>query len=257
MTHQGPWGALDLAPGETTELTIGTLHLVVRRHATEIWLRVEREAERDERDEPALEWERWAVPEDARLHLRPAAPDRLLVVSHEYPFHLPGRRSARVFVRLPVFVQGVVTSSDLDDLVVLDAPSVVLSDTWWGTVQEGELAYWLTTKARAEISDELFVPHMAMCPVRLANDSAEALPVDRFSVRALHLSLFRSGTKLWTDDVGVRYLSAAEGSEIEFGGTPPTEEPDATRVSDPRIGIRRGLQARTFDRLRTFSMLGG
>ncbi|MDZ7778541.1 MAG: hypothetical protein U5R14_01210 [Gemmatimonadota bacterium] len=255
MTHSPPWGTLDLAPGDSTELTIGTLRIVVRRQDTEIRLRVGRDVDWDE--EADADWERWAVPEDARLHLRPAAPDRLLVVSHEYPFHLPGRRDARVFVRLPVFVQGVVVSAELDDLLVLDAPSVVLSDTWWGTIQEGELAYWLTTKARAEVSDELFVPHMAMCPVRLENESNEALPVDRFAVRALHLSLFRSGSRIWTDEVGVRYLAAAEGSEIEFGGSPPAEAPDAVPVSEPRIGIRRGLQARTFDRLRTFTMLGG
>lgn len=254
MTDQQPWGELALEPGVSVERTLGTLHLTVKRTRNEIWLSAERGARAGNAD---VDWARWAVPDNARLHLRPAAPDRLLVVSHEYPFHLPGRNTARLFVRVPVFVQAFVSSPDMDDLVVLDQPSVVLSDTWWGNVQEGELAYWLTTKARAEITDDLFVPHMAMCPVQLENESGEALPVDRFSVRALHLSLFRRGSRTWTDEVKVTYLAAEEGSEIAFGGRSPAEEPDGELISPPRVSMRRGFQARTFDRLRSISMLGG
>lgn len=254
MTDQRPWGEIDLAPGASVEVGVGTLHLTLRRQGKEIWLRHERGGFTDT---GAVDWERWAVPDDTRIHLRPAAPDRLLVVSHEYPFHLPGRRAARVFVRLPVFVQVVLSSPAMEDVLALDEPSLVLSDTWWGTIESGELAYWLTTKARAEVSDDLFVPHMAMCPIQLENESGEPLPVDRFSVRALHLSLFRSGSRMWTDEVRVTYLAAAEGSEIDFGGVSPAEQPEGKRVSEPRVAVRRGLQARTFDRLRSLSALGG
>ncbi|MCA1789150.1 MAG: hypothetical protein LC667_04610 [Thioalkalivibrio sp.] len=254
MTDQQPWGELALEPGTSVERTLGTLHLTVKRTKNEIWLRSVRGAGAGG---AAADWERWAVPENARIHLRPAAPDRLLVVSHAYPFHLPGRNTARVFVRLPVFVQAFVSSPDIDDLVVFDQPSVVLSDTWWGNVKEGELAYWLTTTARAEFTDDLFVPHMAMCPMQMENESGGALPVDRFSVRALHLSLFRSGSRIWTDEVKVTYLTAEEGSDIEFGGRPPVEQPDGKLISQPRVPIRRGFQARTFDRIRSLSMLGG
>jgi len=254
MTDQRPWGEIDLAPGASFEVAVGTLHLTMRRHRNEIWLRSER---RELADTGDVDWERWAVPDDARIHLRPAAPDRLLVVSHEYPFHLPGKRQARVFVRLPLFVQVRLSSPSMKDVLALDEPSLVLSDTWWGTIESGELAYWLTTKARAEVSDDLFVPHMAICPIQLENESDEALPVDRFSVRALHLSLFRSGIRMWTDEVRVTYLAAAEGSEIHFGGASPAEQPEGARVSEPRVAVRRGLQARTFDRLRSLSVLGG
>lgn len=262
MTDPRPWGEIDLAPGASTAATIGSLHLTVKRTRNEIWLRSERtdgaeDADGAEAEGVEVDWDRWVVPNDARIHLRPAAPDRLLVVSHEYPFHLPGRRAARVFVRMPVFVQVVVSSPAMDEILALDEPSQVLSDTWWGNIESGELAYWHTTTARAEVSDDLFVPHIAMCPIQLDNQSGEPLHVERFSVRALHLSLFRSGSRVWTDEVKVTYLAAAEGSHIEFGGVPPVEQPGGERVAEPRVPIRKGFQARTFDRLRSFSMLGG
>lgn len=206
---------------------------------------------------PNSEWDRWSIDDASTVLARPAPPDRLLVVSHEHPFHLPGRRQARVFVRVPLFAQIVVRTQGAEDLVVLDMPSLVLSDTWWGTVQEGELAYWLSTKARAALTPDLFVPHLAVCPIHLENQSDEALPVDKFAVRSIHLSLFEKDGRTWTDEVRVRYVAAAEGSEIRMAGEPPVEEPGAERLSEPRVPIRRGLQARTFDRLKSLSVLGG
>lgn len=254
MTDQRTWGEVILAPDAPVDLTLGSLHLCMKRRGGELWLLTERD---DRARDTDGEWQRWAVPEDVVVHVRPALPDRLLAVSHELPFHLPGHGEADVYVRIPLFVQVLVSGGSMDELVVLDEPSFVLSDTWWGTVAEGELAYWLETKARAEISPDLFVPHIAMCPIHLENGSDHPLPVDRFAVRALHLSLFEHEGRVWTDDVRVRYLAAAEGSEIRFGAEPPEEEPAGTRLAEPRVAIRRGLQARTFNRLRSLSMLGG
>ncbi len=254
MDDDRTWGALQLAPDVPVELSFGALRLQAKRVGGELWLFSERE---DRPREDDGEWRRWAVPDDVTVHVRPATPDRLLVVSHELPFHLPGHGQARIYVRIPLSVQVVVAGSGLDDLVVLDEPSHVLSDTWWGTVQEGELAYWLTTKARAQVSPDLFLPHIAMCTVRLENHSEEPLPVDKFAVRALHLSVFRHEGRLWTDEVKVRYQDAAEGSEIRFGGRPPRDEPAGTLLAEPRVPVRKGLQARTFDRLRSLAALGG
>lgn len=255
MTRTSPWGSLDLPHGRTVQLDVGTLHLEVKRTPTEAWVRPSRP--HADREVPEEEWRRWSLPEDAGLELRPAVPDRLLVVAHEYPFRLPAHRRARVYVRVPLFAQMVARSPEIGEIVIADEPGIVLSDTWWGTWQEGELAYWLSTTARAQVTDDLFVPHAAMCPIHLENVSAEALPVDRFAVRAQHLSLFGHGRRIWTDDVRVRYQAAAEGSEIRFGGGAPEEAPDARMLAGPRIPLRRGLQARTFDRLRALSMLGG
>lgn len=246
-----PWGPLPLVPDEPLTVRAGTLRGTLKRHRGELWVRTARG------EGPDSEWDRWSVDDEATVFARPAPPDRLLVVSHEHPFHLPRRRQARVFVRVPLFLKLVVRDPGGDELVLLDAPSLVLSDTWWGTVQEGELAYWLSTKARAEVKPDIFLPHLAICPVQFENQSDEALLVDKFAVQAIHLSLFRNEERTWTDEVRVRYLAPAEGSEIRMAGEPPAEDPEAERIAEPRVSIRRGLQARTFDRLRSLTTLGG
>ena len=253
MAAETPWGALELADGETRSLDLGTLRLVVRRTAEEVWVQAQRAPRLS--DPAEGDWQRWSAAPEARVAVRPAMPDRLLVVSHEHSYHLPPRREGKVYVRIPLFVQ-VLLEDQRTEQVLVDMPSVVLSHTWWGTLEEGELGYWLTTKARAALTDDLFLPHFGVCPLRLFNASSDALPVQRFALQVPHLSLFSDGQKTWTDEVRVRYEGSPEGSEIRFGEEPPGEADGADLLAGPRFPATRGLHMRTFDRLRHLSTLG-
>lgn len=248
----GPWGELTLPPGESHELELGTLRMALKRTASEVWLRMHRSPGGDP---VSADWIRWATSKEARIEVRPAVPDRLVVVSHERPYHLPSGGTSQVFVRIPLFIQVAIIDEDRE-VIAADEPSIVLSDTWWGTFTEGELAYWLTTKARTELSDDLFLPHFGMCPIRMVNHSEDSLPVERFAVRVPHLSLFSDRGRNWTDQVNVRYEDSPEGSEIRFAREAPEEARAAHLLAEPRIPLDRGFHAKTFDRLRSLSSLG-
>lgn len=205
-------------------------------------------------------WTRWALPAaGATIRMAPALPDRTLVVTPEQAFHLLPGASARVFARVPVWIQLRIQPGDSeagDGEMVLEVPSVVLSDTWWGSVMEGELAYWLPTSARREVDPSRHRPHMAICSLHLLNRSAASLPVDRLAIRAAHLSLFLDGDVLWSDEARVVYQGSVEGSQIEMSGSPPVEAASARRVASPRVPIQRGLRARTFQRFLTMAGQG-
>jgi hypothetical protein len=248
-----PWGDLTLEVDETRAFDLGTLRLLVRRTPGEVWVQLQRAPQLG--DPERGQWMRWSSGRDATLSLRPAMPDRALVVSHEYSYHLAPRGEARVFVRIPLFVQLVMTVRGRNEILA-DAPSIVLSDTWWGTLEEGELSYWLTTTARSEMAPELFLPHLGVCPLRLVNQSNHALPVERFALQVAHLTLFEADARCWTDEVRVRYEDSPEGSEIRFDEEPPPEAPGAALLAPARVKAARGLHARTFDRLRSISTLG-
>jgi len=247
-----PFGPLELAPGNSSMVTLGELSLEFVRRPEEIHLRSWM-ADGGPDDES---WVRWAVGQDEDVRLEPATPDRLVVVSPEHSFHLPPKARARIYLRLPVFLKMVVRSSSGAVSVIADLPSLVLSDTWWGDPTEGELAYWITTKARRELSADLFVPYFAMSALALENGSAEPLPVERFAVRVPHLGLFDADGRLWTGETRVRYESVSEGSRIRFTGRPPAEAGAAVQVAPARDPQSRGFHARTFQRLKSFSHLG-
>ena len=244
------WGAVALASEGEVERVLGSLRLRLRAVGPEIWIRGSHGGE----GEPdAGEWTRWSVEPGTKVELRPAMPDRPVVVAPEQPFHLPMRARARVFVRIPVFVQVVTRDGEDAESVLAELPSVVLSDTWWGTHTEGLVAYWLTTRARRTAPPEIFVPHLAVCPLHLSNASDEPLPVDRLAIRTDHLSIFGNAAATWTDEVLVEYHGASEESELTYTGEAITEAGAVRRIAGPREVPPRGLKARTFGRLKAMS----
>ena len=193
------------------------------------------------------DWTRWATASDGAVLLAPVLPDRPAVVVPEVPFHLPPGARARVYVRIPLWAR--LALADGPDVTLVEIPSIVMSDTWWGDFVSGELAFWLPTQARRTLSDDVFEPHLVICPLELRNDSDDVLPVERIAVRVAHMTIFQDENGLWANEMRVRYEKDAEGSRIEMGVGPPGEAVDATPIAPPRRRPERGFRALTFGRL--------
>lgn len=252
------WGGLGLAPSEDKTLSLGSLRLSLRRRAEEVWMHAthgsggEGISHTGQPDGvPDEAWIRWALPAAEELELQPALPDRLVVVSPEQPFFLPPEGRARIFVRVPLFVR-VSTQGRASEAATLEEfPSLVLSDTWWGTFTEGELGYWLGTRARRAVVPDIYEPHLAICPFVLVNRSTQPLPVERFAVRVAYLTLFGRGDRVvWTDEVQVRYEGGHEGSEIRYTGRVPDDAGEVRLLAASREPPPRGFHARTFGMLK-------
>lgn len=271
----GPWGVHQVPAEGEGSVQIGPLVLRFMQEAGEIRVAVLREGEgpqerhstgADASERPApggraggaeghgeedLVWTRWA-PADwtGEIALSPAFPDRTLVVAPEDAFWLLNGAEARIYVRVPLHVKVEALGSARGTLCTL--PTVVASDTWWGTVEEGELCYWLRTHARRRVSEELYTHHMAICPLQLVNHSGDDLLVDKIALRAAYLSLFAHGDQaVWADETRVRYTGDVEGSRLEMSGKAPAEAPGARLLAPARERMARGFRARTFARLRS------
>jgi hypothetical protein len=136
-------------------------------------------------------------------------------------------------------------------------PTVVLSDTWWGTLEEGELCYWLETRARRAIGPADLVSHLVVCPLHLVNESDEPLHVEKIALRVAYLTIYRAGEGLWSDQTRVLYSGDVEGSRLEMEGRPPREATDPVLLSPPERIAAGGLRARTFRRFRSMKGLMG
>lgn len=244
------WGVTDVAVGEEQAFRLGDLEVTLRREPKELWIRhVYGDVESSEQDV----WTRWSSSSGDRYELRPTLPNRSIVVSPEHPFVLGPRAQSPIFVRVPLFARLTQVEGHEPAVVMAELPSVVLSDTWWGDFIEGDLAYWVPTRARREVTPDVFQEHLAVCPFVLENQSTEPLTVDRFAVRVAYLTLFGRGREIWTDEVHVRYQGVEDGSEIEYTGRVSDEASDLDRIAEPRQPAPRGFHARTFGRLRALS----
>jgi len=263
--RKGPpdlWGSRPVpAEGETQRLDIGPLILWLRAEDGELWITHTRAAGAVEPEDSRLsdaEWRRWALPEEQRyLHLSPVFPDRPLVVKPEHAFTLLRRARARFYLRVPAWVRVEVMDRPGGRRVFLtEIPTAQLSETWWGDVREGELAYWLTTTGRRQLAPELFDTHLVITAVQLDNLSEDDLQVERLSLRVEHLSIYEKDGWLWAEEVRVEYHGEDEGTEIYMDDVPPPEAAGAREISPARVQ-GRSFKARTFARLRALSGWGG
>ncbi|MDX1566566.1 MAG: hypothetical protein R3223_02125 [Longimicrobiales bacterium] len=264
-----PWGPHELGPGDDRTMRLGPLELQLRRVGEEVWIarRWTDDSLTGEVEEGGTsavpvggdpvepEWSRWAVPQDTGgVRLEPVFPDRPLVVEPEQTFHLVRGARVRVYVRVPLWVSvGLPAPSEVS---LVDIPTHILSDTWFGDFAEGELAYALPTSARREITPEIFATHRVICPLVLGNDAVDQLEVKKLCLRVAHLSVFARGGELWSDETRVRYQGEDQESQIRISGKMPSEAPDAVRVKPPRVPLARGFRARTFARLADLSGFG-
>lgn len=260
-----PWGRHPLPTDETLTVAVGPLLLRARARPDEIWLahvpgdgtRSGRRAEGPPSGEG--EWVRWPVSEAPKeIALAPLFPPRAVVAEPGPAFRLLPRGRARIYVRVPLWARVDAILGDAAARRLTEVPTVVLSDTWWGGVTEGELCYWLATTARRRVPFEVFQPHLVVCPLELSNRSDEELPVEKLVLRVAYLSLFSDQGRLWADETRVRYQGPAAGSEIEVAGTAPPEAPAAVRVAEPRVRApARGFRALAIARLKALPGLGG
>jgi hypothetical protein len=245
-----PWRRQELPPGGSTSLPVGPLTLRLRRQGDELWIgtRPTPGAEAPERTLPESGWTRWALPAgpEVAIHLSPGLPDRLVVVEPQVPFRLAPGADARVYIRVPVWVQ--LRLGDRGGPLLGEFPTLLMSNTWWGDMADGSLGYWLETSARRSLTPDLLQPHLAVCAMELSNRSREPLPVDKIALRVIHLSVFGTGAGLWCEEVRVRY-QGGDDSHVEMSGRPPAEAEDAILLTPPRVPADRGLRARTFARL--------
>ncbi len=277
-----PWGEHELSEGTPTVVRIGPIELWFETVNGEIRLAHRYPSGHDlpplSGSAPALApdpenqlsaageppdkgiWSRWATPGgETRIRLVPGFPDRTLVLQPELPFRLLPRAEARIFVRVPLWVRiELPVEGASAPLLLTEIPAIPMSDTWWGGFMEGELTYWLPTKARRVVTPELYVSHMAICTLQLRNRSTADLEVSKLAFRVAHLALLLDAEDhFWSSESRVNYHGEAEGSQIDISERAPVEAGETTLVLSPRTPLARGFRARTFERLRVLPGLGG
>lgn len=256
-----PWGLRSVRAGTVSHVRVGPRVIWLTIRHGEIWLAHKEAGDVPVSGEPPEDapWSRWATPNgEEEVLLRPAFPDRSVVLSPERPFTLLPGALVRIFVRVPFWIRVELPVATGKSLLLLELPSAAMSDTWWGDFHDGELAYWLPISARRAMTPELFEPQLGVCPLVLENLSDTDLSVDKLAFRMTNLSIFAKGSELWADESRVQFQGDEDGSHVHITGHPAEEAADAVLVAGPRAPIIRGLKARTFARInRAISGMGG
>lgn len=248
MIKQITWKTPQFVSEKNQSWTLETLRIWAKRTPEELHLAYknnlsDEEINQEESDE--LEWSRWAIEQDyENIAFLPVFPDRSVVIAPEAPFRVTVKGKAKIYVRIPIWVR--VDIFGKENISIQEIPTVSLSDTWFGSFTEGELCYWVSTRARRKIDPDSLRPYLAICPIEIINKSEEELFVEKLCLRVAGLFLFQQNDQLWSDKTKVSYRGSNNISQIEVTGRAPSEAKNARMVASPRDVHKRGVDAKTF-----------
>ena len=234
---------------------IGPLELWIRRLSDEFHIAVQHNPNSESvldtsplkplEDAPdnCLEWSRWVVGQHFdTMQLLPVMPDRPVVVRPATPVSIPSGKEALFFVAVPIWVE--ISVFGPTKVILLQTPSVILSDTWFGDPMTGELCYSMRTRARHKVTDSPVRPHRALCPVLIRNTTNEQLDVERFCVHVQNLTVYIGQNRLWTNEGRISFRGENETSQVKYVESAPEYEPVDRILSNPRIPQKKTLLQR-------------
>lgn len=171
-----------------------------------------------------VNWTSYSLAGDYReFEVEPLVPERPVVIRPHHPVILPPGQAARFYARVPVVVRFHAISSDkgTPKIPMFTAPTVILSDTWFGDTMEGLLCHALRTDASRSPEALDAGPHHLVCPVTLRNRSNEDLPFERLCLRLEHVDIYADTGHLWSSEICVTHQGKGQPSQIDYQtGTP-------------------------------------
>lgn len=247
------WSPLHLSDNEIMQRQVDRCSIWLKKHDDEIWFThqySEEEGHKFMPDDPPpdADWSRWVLRKPAdHLLFEPVMPDRPLVIMPEFPMHISKDAQLQVFTRIPLWVR--VQTDDPNPEVILELPIVPVSKTWFGTMVDGELCYYSTTKARRTLNKDVARPWLVNCPIIIENESESSLDFQRFCYRVEHLTIYETNAEFWADETKISYQGEDQVSNISMRGKVHANLNQPKLRTRPRESLSGNLAKRTFRRI--------
>ena len=252
------WGVFDVVEGQIYYWKIGDCNFWIKKDKSEIyfaWSHEKYVVGNKAEILADLTWSRFTAKEELHsIEISSVLPDKPLVVKPEDSFYLTSGTKKTIYVRIPVWI--CISMIEKNKAKLIEIPSVILSNTWFGNLIEGELCYWLTSSARSQIESDPSRPFMAISPLTLENISAENLLVEKFVIHIENSTLFMANGQLWTDEILIYYKGKDAIGSVEFKDRPPKHISGANKITEPRKRQNKRLLVKTFDSIIDNHILG-
>ena len=176
------------------------------------------------------------------MRLQPATADRNVVVRPAQRIQIPHGESVDLFIGTPIWISALAPD---EDHKLFDLPVEILSDTWFGTnTRHGEICYANQTQARLYLEKLSQRPERLVTPINIANNGGDLLTIERLNLPIPYLSIYDTGSSLWTQRIEITRTDQLETAEIKFPPEPPPQFPAASLCNTPRLNDDANLVVR-------------
>lgn len=247
------WGIHKVKENCTLQVKLGDLDICVENKTK--WWRLSTQINADfcegltvlKHDDHSFARESWEnfVVTTGDLLVLPAMMDRAIVVKPNEKICLFPQARGRFYVHVPVHLCLYAGSKDKDKLLI-DRATKVLTSTWIGEQDSGELGYLLRGDLLFDASLDLVKSYMAVCPIVIENASKEKLNIEKLVIRAAHLNLYRSTRALVSDEIVIKFQGAEQISDTYIQKHPPEGFGKLMLLQDARDPYSQTLLKRSF-----------
>jgi len=241
------WSWYELEPGQRRSWRSGQLNLQLMFEQDEILSHAEY---REDDGESCVtgrpdRTDRYITGGAGRIGLLPAMPDRPLVLKPKIPRRIPPGVQIQLMFFIPVWIQ-VLLEKKGGNVLLDEYPSVILSSTWFGDMQSGELCYTLETELFQNSCSLPEDSNLAACILNIRNNSNSMLEFSRMAVHAEHLTVFSNGINLYTNEITVDYNGVEQISQLKYSPKGPKCSVPLHKVNGPRDTPSKSLLKRSF-----------
>ena len=223
-----PWTKHQISQGHCRFDQVGPLKLWIQKGSNEWLIAYDHKIEdkkvlqlgikSDKPDE--ISWTQLiAGGDNSEVHFQPLMPDRSVVVRPRNATQISKGQECVLYVFIPVWIR--IATGSKGDLKLLDLPSIILSNTWFGDTMDGESCYALKVPAELDLMLDQVGPNRVICPVRIKNKSDSDLIFQRLCVKVQHLNIYKGKRCNWSNEVSFKYNGINEESEIEISKKVP------------------------------------
>ena len=259
-----PWTNYSIDPGKCKRFQIGPLKIWIQRDENEWLLAIDHEPDERELLELGIEEEKpnelsWiqviAGTEDPIIHFQPLMPDRSVVVRPRNATQISVGRECVLYVFIPAWVR--INAGEKGDVVLLEIPSLILSNTWFGNTMEGESCYALKVPAELDLFQDEVGPNRVICPVKIKNHSDSELVFQRLCVNAKNLNIYQGKSCIWSNEIRVNYEGTEQECEIKISNRVPQYDGGINElITKSREPVPKNLFQRTFSEIKSFPFSG-
>jgi hypothetical protein len=249
------WGPVSVSLDGNGSLQFGGLNVHFRRMENE-WHFAYSYGEENLRDPGGekKQWRRFVSAAKESLELMPVLPDRPLVIRPEYQVSIFPGETAHFFISVPVWYRFTAVSGR-KRMNIIDIPSNVLSNTWFGDKSAGELCYSLDVPFACTPDKLELGSTTVICTLAVRNSSEERLMFERLCVHVENLSIFVDDDTLWTSEIKVLFKGVDQISQIDIQDRSPKNVPAARKLTGPREISNKSILHRSFTSIRQFAGL--